>query len=121
MKLKQKQTDSIVKKIKDRWALILFGGVIFSFFVVIIKGEIKNYFLNNNSVNEVAIIVNEQNFWGNNSRIFSYSYEFVVNDKKYRADSRDNNLKVGDSVNIEYVPFYPNFSRIRKKKNDKND
>jgi hypothetical protein len=63
-----------------------------------------------------AVIVGEKNFYPNASvsYLFSYSYEFEHNKLKYRADSHNQNMKVGDSVLIEYSPLYPGFNRIVK-------
>lgn len=119
-KSKMKQTDSIYKKIKDRWTLILFGGIVFYFSFIILRGEVKKYFLKHNSIELKAVIVDEKNYWGNSpvSQTFSYSYEFIIEGKKYQEDSHDSSLRVGDSVLIRYVSFYPNFSEmIEVKKN----
>ncbi|PWJ31713.1 hypothetical protein BC781_1231 [Sediminitomix flava] len=61
-----------------------------------------------------AIIVNEKNYFGNSpvSHEFSYSYQFIVNNKKFRSNSRDSDLNIGDSICVEYSKTYPNFNRV---------
>ncbi len=117
-KSKQKQTDSLFKKLKDRWILILFGVIILYFPFIMLRGKVKSYLLNNDSIKVKAVIVNEQNFWGNSpvSQTFSYSYEYFVDGEKYRRDSHNEQLEIGDSILIEYTPIYPRFSRIIKDK-----
>ncbi len=118
-KSKQKQTDSLFKKLKDRWILILFVIIVLYIPFTLLRAEIKNYLINLNSEIAKAVIVNEQNYWGNSpvSQTFSYSYEYFVNGKRYRRDSRNEKLKIGDSILIEYTPIYPQFSRIVLKDN----
>jgi hypothetical protein len=87
-------------------------------FGIVLKGNLKSYLLNKNSETTKAVIVNEENYWGNSpvSQKFSFSYEFIVEGKKYREDSKNEKLKIGDSVWVEYVSSYPKFSRIKNEK-----
>ena len=76
-------------------------------------------FLNNQLVNENAIhthgvIINEENVLPNGGHIgnqFTYSYEFVVNGSKYKGNSQDRSLKVGDSVDVKYYKNCPYFNK----------
>jgi hypothetical protein len=119
VKKKKKKNRSIFKYITERWSLFLFSGIVLYFlFGIVLRGNLKNYLLNNNSEITKAVIVNEENYWGNSpvSQKFSYSYEFSVEGKKYREDSRNEKLRIGDSIIIEYVNSYPKFSRVKNEK-----
>jgi hypothetical protein len=119
VKKRRKKNRSIFKYITERWSLFLFSGIVLYFlFGIVLRGNLKNYLLNNNSEITKAVIVNEENYWGNSpvSQKFSYSYEFSVEGKKYREDSRNEKLRIGDSIIIEYVNSYPKFSRVKNEK-----
>jgi len=113
---KKKQTDSLFKKIKDRWILIVFAWIILYFPLLAIRNKIKKSLLDDNSIKAKAVIVDEENYFGNSpvSHDFSYSFEYIVEGEKYRKDSNDRELKIGDSISIEYLPIYPRFVRIIK-------
>lgn len=115
----KKKQRNIFKYIIERWSLFLFAGIVIYFLVgIIIKGNVKNYLLDKNPTITKAVIVNEENYLGNSpvSHTFSYSYEFIANGKIYREDSRNEKLKIGDSVLVEYVNSFPYFSRIKENK-----
>ena len=59
-----------------------------------------------------AVIINEENAFGNNSRRFSYSYRFYQDGHAYTGNSLDSKYQVGDSVWVKYVPSFPRFHRI---------
>lgn len=116
MKKKKKKNENILKYVTERWTLLLFSVIVLHFlFVIVLRGKLKNYLLNKNSERTKAVVVNEENYWGNSpvSKTFSYSYEFTVEGKKYREDTKNEKLKIGDSVWIEYVSSYPKFSRMK--------
>ena len=114
-KLKRKQTTNILIRIKERWTLILFALIIVYFSVLIIKGELKEYFLNNYSEIAKGVVINERNYFPNGkvSNSFSYSYKFSFNEYIYINDSQNKSLKIGDTVLIEFYPNYPTFSRLK--------
>lgn len=117
-KSKKNQTTSLLTKLKGIWLLVLFGVSIVYFMFLAIKGEVKEYLINNNSNVVNAVIIDEKNFIGNNkvSNTFSYSYKFIVNRKVYKNNSQNENLRIGDSIRIEYYPNYPKFNRALKHK-----
>ena len=118
MKKGKKNKKNFISYIIDRWILFLLAGIILYVIGFISRQHIRNYLLNSQAQIINAVIINEKNYWGNSplSHTFSYSYEFHVNETYYRKDSRNETLKVGDSVLIEYLPIYPNFNRIEKNK-----
>ena len=115
----KKEKQNILKYITHRWSLILFAGIIAYFLIgIILRGTLKNYLLDNHSKTMNAVIIDEENYWGNSpvSHTFSYSYEFIVEGKKYLEDSRKEKLKIGDIVLVEYLDFFPDFSRLKENK-----
>jgi len=111
---KTKQINSVLrrrlKKVVPFLILILFFGYISNSIIIRI---VTNHLLLNSSIHIKAIIIDDQNYLGNNpvKPIFSYSYKFTINGKEYTNDSHDINLKIGDSVEVEYVKDWPIFNR----------
>jgi hypothetical protein len=116
-KLNQKQTGNVYQWLRDRWALIFIGLLFLYIIGVLLRGEARRVLLDSSSQKVKAIVVDEKNFWGNSPVTFdySYSYEFMAEGEKYREDTRNKELKIGDSLLIEYLPYYPKFSRPLKK------
>ena len=110
MGLKRKQTNNRFL-LKDYWVLIMLGSVILLFAFTGVKRALKNYLLNKNGVIVKAVIIDDENFFGNNTLIFAYSYSFTLNGKGYIGNSFRPELKVGDSFLIEYTPTYPDFNK----------
>ena len=109
----------ISTKMKKYFGFIV-AGIILIYFVfnTLIGGEIRKYLLINYSIEKNAVIINEKNHWGNHLNQSSLSYFFIVDNQHYSKDSRKQSLKVGDSVLIHYVSFYPKISKFKKKIND---
>jgi hypothetical protein len=59
-----------------------------------------------------AVIINEANAFSNNTRLFSYFYQFYQHGHAYTGNSLNSKYQVGDSVWIKYVPAFPRFNRI---------
>jgi hypothetical protein len=81
-------------------------------FIVIIssKKTVENYRLKRNGIITKAIIVNKKNV-GSKGVIYTY-YEYKVNGIKYSAySSSDDNVAVGDSIDIIYLKSDPEVSR----------
>ncbi|PUZ21651.1 hypothetical protein DCM91_16600 [Chitinophaga costaii] len=77
------------------------------------KRQLTGYLLKHDAQRARAVIIDEKNYWGNSpvSREGSYSYLFYVNGEAYKNDSKDTKLQVGDSIDIEYVKYWPSLSR----------
>jgi len=122
MKKKQSKGIKALSLVRKHKYLILGFFVIMIIPFIILKGEVRKYMLKNNYKVINAVVVDEKNYFPNDNVKFgySYSYEFVVNDKIYRNDSYIENLRVGDKVSVKYSPIYPNFSKliIKEEKND---
>ena len=70
----------------------------------------------NNAVHTKAVTIDDRNFAGNQpvKRKFSYSYQFIINSKKYTGNSHDTTLRVGDTVEVEYDKTRPYINRSLK-------
>ena len=111
--------NNFLKKIKELWVLILIGIIVIYSLFGVIKGQLRDYYLDNYSETINAIVINKKNYYVNNkvSNDFSYSYEFIFEGDKYKNDSQERNLTIGDSLVIEYYRNYPNFNRMLRQKN----
>ena len=60
-----------------------------------------------------AVIIDEKNYLGNNpvKPVYSYSYRFTIGGITYTNDSHNTNLKVGDSIEVEYVKNSPSLNK----------
>lgn len=77
------------------------------------KRQLTGYLLKHDAQRAKAVIIDEKNYMGNSpvSHEGSYSYRFYVNGEAYKNDSKDPKLQVGDSIDIEYVKYWPVLSR----------
>lgn len=72
-----------------------------------------NHLLETKAEHVKAVIINKKNYMGNSpvSHEYSYSYTFTVNGKNYEGNSHDSNLKIGDSVEVEFVKNSPDLNK----------
>jgi hypothetical protein len=98
---------------KKYYVLIVLIALFFLITFEVGYRSFKNYFLFNKAIPCKAIIIDEKNYFGNSpvSHEFSYSYSFEVEGTIYKGNSNDSSYKLGDTILIEYVDFYPNFNR----------
>jgi hypothetical protein len=96
--------------------LPLFGLLLVAAYLIIPVWGLGFYFsIRNNLLSKQGqiikgYIIDDRNYFGNNTRKFSYSYQFVVNGKQYTGNSLDSRYKIGDVVHIRYVPQFPSFN-----------
>jgi len=96
-----------MKKISNLFWILL-GLSCFCYFIFLIgKRFLTDRISKSDIIYTKAVIINEKNFMGNRSERFAYSYQFLINGEKYTGDSHDENLKVGDTVQIEYDKNHP--------------
>lgn len=78
---------------------------------------IKNSSLDDNGQKAKAVVISEKNYFGNSpvSHSYSLSYQFDYKDKRYKGDTGDSRLEVDDSIEIEFLPSYPEFNRPLEK------
>jgi hypothetical protein len=100
-------------KLKDSFWIILFIGIIGIFSYRIFKRALTNYWIKRDPVLTKAVIIDDKNVSPNQPvrPEWSYSYRFTVNGKSYTNNAHDPKLKVGDSVEIEYVKDWPVLNR----------
>lgn len=89
--------------------LVMFGYI----FYKVGKRHLTGYLLKHDARQARAVIIDEKNYMGNSpvSHEGSYSYLFYVNGEAYKNDSKDPKLQIGDSIDIEYVKYWPSLSR----------
>ena len=110
------ELSRIVKKgnAKSRIWLLLFVVVILYVLYGFGRVTLNNILVDKNEPIITAVIINEENVYPNQRGIhpkFSYSYEFVVKNKKYKGDSHDPSLRIGDSVKVRYYKHCPYFNK----------
>jgi hypothetical protein len=108
----------MIKKIKDYWILILVALVILYFPFIFLKTIVRDYVLNNHSKITKGVVIDERNYIWNDkvNHSFTYSYKFILKNSKYKGDSNKKNMRVGDSILIEYYPVFPSLNRLLKQK-----
>ena len=79
---------------------------------LIYYASMSNYYLRTEGVIAKAVVIDDENYLGHIRGRFTYSYQFVVNNKKYTGNSLDSKYRVGDAVKIKYAPTYPQFNEI---------
>ena len=99
--------------------LILASSILWFVYIGLYRTT-RCFLLKNYSVCKKALIIDKQNIVANDNLKWdvTYSYEFQVNGDIYESDSNIPGLRVGDSILIEYVKFYPFFNKpiINEKK-----
>jgi hypothetical protein len=87
--------------------------LLMSFFYGVFKGIIREYFLKSRPVFIKAVVIDKRNYNPNTtvSEGFSYSYRFFIDGKSYEGNAADRTLRVGDSVDVEYVRGVPSLNR----------
>ncbi|NML64097.1 hypothetical protein HHL22_02660 [Hymenobacter sp. RP-2-7] len=115
--MKAQKTPWKKKKIKSfsfssLLSIILILTVFGYFAYLLSTGAIRQKQLEAKSIITQAVVIDKKNYFGNSpvSQEFSYSYEFVVDGKKYTGNTRDSKCRIGDIVKIKYVPTNPAFN-----------
>lgn len=100
-------------KLKDIfWLLLglaLFGGLVYK----IGKHVVRDHLLKTKAVHIKGVIIDDKNYSRNSpvTHPFTYSYRFLVDGRSYENNSYDPSLRVGDSVEVEYVKGWPSLNR----------
>jgi len=89
--------------------MLIVGYVIYKIAV----NSFTDSFLGNNPQRTNAVIIDHRNYMPNQpvKAEFTYSYQFMVNGKKYRGNSHDTTVKIGDSIEVEYNKEDPNINK----------
>ena len=82
----------------------------------LVKSCVVTHKLSNESKIIKGIVIDEKNFTGHSpvNQTFYYSYEFEVNNKKYKGNTLNKKHKIGDSVDIIYAISNPSYNSIKK-------
>ena len=106
--MKKKRPLSWLTKIQAPLVLSTLAAAV----LLIPYNMLKNSLLSGSEAKTKAVIINEENAFGNNTRRFSYSYRFYQDGHDYTGNSLDSKYQVGDSIWVKYVPSFPRFNRI---------
>jgi hypothetical protein len=102
-----------MKKVQD-YTLTAFALVMSGYFIYLVsKRFLTDHISQNNIQYTKAVIIDDRNYNGN-SRVkfdFTYSYSFIMDGKKYKGDSHDQNVKIGDSIEVEYDKEHPSINK----------
>ena len=103
------------RKVKSQILLFLIFFPLLYVIINIIKWPFYNYLLDNHSKKTHGKIIEERNVIGKGviTKMYSYSYEFCVNKKYYKTDSKNQKYKAGDEVVVEYLESLPSINRIK--------
>lgn len=104
-------SENMVSKLKNRVTILLFIGVFGYLFYKIGRRQLTDYLLKSGTQRVRAVIIDEKNSMGNNTRAYSYSYLFYVNEKAYKGDAKNPKLQVGDSIDVEYAKDRPEYNK----------
>jgi hypothetical protein len=77
------------------------------------KRAITDQLLKKNAIYTKGVIIDDKNFAPNSpvKHTYSYSYEFIVGGRSYVNNAHDPNLRIGDTVEVEYVKGWPSLNR----------
>ncbi len=99
------------KSLKD-WGSIAVSVLILGYLIYVFADPaLTDALLKNGGQHIKAVIIDDKNYLPNHSTAFSYSYQFIVQGKVYTNDSRDEALRIGDSIEVEYFKGWPGFNR----------
>lgn len=117
-KIKQNHKNKKMQKLKSKLILLFYFFIFLLFCLYVFRYKIYNYLLDGNSVEIEAIIIDHKNILSKSAidPEFTYSYSFFVNGDKYTGDSKNQKYKVGNKINVEYCPYWPQVNRSKKDK-----
>jgi FtsP/CotA-like multicopper oxidase with cupredoxin domain len=100
-------------KIKNIFWIAIAVAIVGYFIYKVARNSFTDQFMGDAPQRTKAVIIDEKNFMGNQpvAPEFSYSYQFVVNGEKYTGNAHDTNLKIGDTVEVEYNKDHPNINK----------
>lgn len=124
--LKTKRINKIKKpskSLRDKFLSIFYILLFFFIIFYCFRLKIYNSILNSNSKITEASIINEKNILGKGviTQTFTYSYEFNIEGNSYRGDSKNEDYKIGNKIEVEYWPNWPFINRPVKKSGNVSD
>ena len=101
-----------MKKVKNGLIVILVLFIIGYGFFRIIYHSLTDYFIKSNTTLIKAVIIDDKNYYGGKGLpSYSFSYSFSAKGKIYTNDSHDQDLSVGDSIEVIYNNEHPVFNK----------
>ena len=76
--------------------------------------SVHNFYLRTEGLLTEAVVIDERNYVGNNTRRFSYSYQFAVSGVTYTGNSLSSHYAIGQTIKIKYAANYPRFNEVYK-------
>lgn len=102
-----------MKNFKDILITVSVFFIVGSVVHKMIHRAMTDHMLKTNSIIIKAVVIGEKNYEPNSpvKPEYSLSYMFNVNGTEYKNNTHDKNLKIGDSVEIEFVKGSPGMSK----------
>jgi len=107
-----KETSGRPWTIGDIFGLIILVAILGFCVKTCVRGKKEEKALEGKTKEIRAVVIDKRNYFGNSpvSHKFSYSYRFSINNKVYEGNTRDSNLRVGDSLTIKYALENPEYN-----------
>lgn len=107
-----KETSGRPWTIGDIFGLIMLVAIMGFYVQTCVRGKNKENALEGKTKEIIAVVIDKRNYFGNSpvSHKFSYSYRFSINNKAYEGNTRDSNLRVGDSLIVRYALEDPDYN-----------
>lgn len=117
--IKSKREQNLkIKKIDTKFyfSLLIFLFIIGYPIYFLVKSCAATYTLSNESKISKGVVIDEKNFTGHSpvNQTFYYSYEFEVNNEKYKGNTLNKKYRIGDSVDVIYAISNPSYNSIKK-------
>jgi hypothetical protein len=106
MKKQRKNSKSTIRKILSLWPIL----ILFSIFAYT---SIANFVVKHFGICKKALITSDLSTWSSRYTNMNYLYEFSYKGKVYCGNSliHDDPSKVGDSICVVFLEFYPRINR----------
>jgi hypothetical protein len=96
------------------YAWITFALIMVGYFIYQVSKRYRTDHISKSNIEHTkAVIISDKNYNGN-SRVkldYTYSYTFSVKGERYKGDSHDHTLKIGDTVEIQYDKGNPSLNK----------
>ena len=116
-RIKQTHRNKKMRKLKSKLILLFYSFIFLLFCLYAFRYKIYHYLLDRNSLQIEAIIIDDKNILGKSAidPEFTYSYSFFIEGNDYTGDSKNSMYKVGNKINVEYWPYWPEVSRPKNR------
>ena len=117
MKSKRKQVENESNSFGYYFGLFFLLAVPAYFIYKIGTGYYKSQRLDSGTTAIIAArVTSDRHFFGNSpvTQQYSYGYEFKIEDKQYKGNTRDPDMRPGDSIKVKYVKDNPEINSPMK-------